>query len=90
MNIPYFMDEMQLYEIDDILECLPYLDRNSWEQCRLNSYITSMIDHSKVKMSDFLEFPWEAEDKKERQKITDKDIEYLKQLEKLWSDKPNE
>lgn len=84
------MDEMQLYEIDDILEYLPYLDRNSWEQCRLNSYITSMIDHSKVKMNDFLAFPWEEADKKDRQTVTKEDIEYLKKLEKLWSGKKDE
>lgn len=83
------MDEMQLYEIDDILEFIPYLDRNSWEQCRLNSYITSMIDHSKLKIDDFLPFPWDKESKRDSQRITKEDIENLKKLEKLWSGKTN-
>lgn len=84
------MDEMQLYEIDDILENLPYLDRNSWEQCRFNSYITSMIDHTKCKIDDFLPLPWDSETKKKKQTITNEEIEQLKQLEKLWSGKPQD
>ncbi len=76
-----------MYEINDILECIPYLDRNSWEQCRLNTYTTSMIDHKKVKMGDFISFPWEEkiENTKSKTQISDEEIKHLKELEKLWS-----
>lgn len=79
------MDDMQLYEIDDILEYLPYLDRNGWEQCRLNTYFTSQIDHSKITIDKFLPLPWEEESNAARHRITKEEIEYMKQLEKLWS-----
>lgn len=83
------MDEMMFDEIDDIIECLPYLDRNDWEQCRLNTYITSTIDHKKVKINEFLPLPWEsdvvAKTSKGNTEISNEDIKRLKQLEKQWS-----
>ena len=85
MSIQYFMDEMMFYEIEDIIENIPYIDRISWEQCRLNTYLTAQIDHSKVKMDDFLPLPWEKDERNSRQNITNEEIENLKKLEKLWS-----
>lgn len=79
---------MLLYEVDDILECIPYMDRNNWEQCRLNTYITSMIDHKKVKIDELITFPWE--EKKDNSKIgnieiSNEEIKYMKELSKKWS-----
>jgi len=90
VSVQYFLDEMMFNEIDDIVECIPYLDRNDWEQCRLNTYITSMIDHKKVKIKDFLPLPWEGKDPtQEKQKgdieISSEDIKRLRELEKQWS-----
>jgi hypothetical protein len=76
-------------EIDDIIECIPYLDRGNWEQCRLNTYVTSMIDHKKVKINEFLPFPWESnkvtKPSKGNIEISSEDIKRLKELEKQWS-----
>ena len=39
---------MQLWEINDIIQLLPYLDRNLWETSRLNAYVTAQVNSRKT------------------------------------------
>lgn len=92
VSVPYFMDELEEYEIKDILENLLYTDKNGWEQTRLNVYATAQT-HSKKKIAptDVLEFPWEKENvdvsKGEETTITKSEIDRLKEKAKTLEKK---
>ena len=85
------MDRMQIYELTDIFENLPFMDVNSWEQTRLQVYTTSQImSTKKLKLTDILKFPWEKEKEDEErgkekeeyklpQEISNEDIKRLKE-----------
>lgn len=73
------MDEMTLWEINDIIECIPYLDKNLWESQRLGAYVMAQV-HTKeeLKFTDICNFPWEDVKKENTKKIKTRDIERLK------------
>lgn len=78
---------MTEWEINDIIENLPYLDRNLWEAARFSSYITLLPNSKKnLKITDILKFKWDVEtnDKDERE-ITKADISRLKEKAKSIS-----
>lgn len=79
------MDEMTDWEINDIMENIPSLDRNMWESSRLIAYlIASVNSKNKLSMQDICRFKWE-EDKKEEQhntEISTEEINRLKQKAK--------
>ena len=80
----YFLDRMQPYEITDIIEALPYADRNQWEQTRLKIFSTaSMFSKSNLSVTDIMKFKWD-EDDEPQQDITQTDIDRLKQQAKLF------
>lgn len=58
------MDECTLWEINDIINNLQFLDRNLWESQRLSSYITATSVHPRKKLTqqDICKFPWEKKD----------------------------
>lgn len=70
---------MQEYEVNTIIENLPYLDRNLWEQNRFAVYSNIQI-HSKKKLSptDIVKFAWDSESIDTETEITNEDIERLK------------
>ena len=75
------MDEMQDYEVNDILDALPYLDRNSWEQSRLQSLVTAQVNSKKqLKATDIIKLPWDEDNVTETSptEISTEDIERLK------------
>lgn len=73
---------MQLWEINDIIQLLPYLDRNLWETSRLNAYVTAQVNSRKtLKQNDICKFKWEESE--ENIEISNEDIERLKQKAKL-------
>lgn len=54
------MDEMTFWEINDLIENLPYADRSTWEQARLNAYVVAQVNSKKkLKQQDILKFKWE-------------------------------
>ena len=68
---------MQDYEVNTIIENLPYLDRTSWEQNRFQVYSTvQMNSKKKLTPSDIMKFAWES--KEDLTSITSNDIERLK------------
>lgn len=57
------MDELQDYEVNDILECLPFLDKPDWERTRLAVYTNVQINSKKkLEPTDIMTFPWENEE----------------------------
>lgn len=80
-SIDYFLDEMQDYEVNTIIQYLPYLDRNSWEQNRFSIYANvQMNSKQKIKPTDILKFAWDNTE--EQITITSNEIERLKNKSK--------
>lgn len=87
----YFMNECQTWELNDLIDNIPYLDRNLWDSQRLNAYITAQINsRKKLTQQDICVFKWDNKDitdfvKEESSKIMTKtDINRLKNLAKQW------
>lgn len=91
MDIPYFMDQCSFWEVDNILDNLPYCDRNLWESQRLLAFIDAKSHFKNMKAySDIATFEWEKKPKEVEPtdiEITNNDITRLKQLAKQWEAK---
>lgn len=80
------MDYMQEYEVRDILEYIPYLDRNSWEQCRYAMYSNIQMNSTKpIKATEIIKFPWDniTDEIAKETTISKDEIERLKNKAKL-------
>ena len=54
------MDEMQTWEINDMIENIPYTDRALWETARVNAYVVAQVNsRKKLAQQDILKFKWE-------------------------------
>lgn len=74
---------MEWYEIGAVFKYSYYRVKDSWEQARMIA-ATVAAPNSKTKInsfSDFCSFPWE-EDKEEVKKLTETDINRIKELKK--------
>lgn len=82
VSVQYYLDLMQTYEVNDIIECLQYADVNLWEVGRINSYVIAQTN-SKKKLSptDIIKFPWDKDETKEIE-ISNEDIQRLKEKSK--------
>lgn len=73
---------MEFYEIEALIENKWRKSKESWEQARLQAYITAQVNSTKkIEMSDLLTFPWEKVDKVED---TQEDKEALMKEIKEW------
>ena len=81
--VEYFYDEMQPYEVNDIISCLQYADVNLWESNRINGYIIAQ-SNSKKKLSpqDIIKFPWDEVELEKNIEISNEDIQRLKEKSK--------
>lgn len=61
-SIPYFLDEMQYYELDLLTENLQLAYRQEWEQTRYLCYVTAQTQSTKrLKPTDIMKFKWDKE-----------------------------
>ena len=52
------MDECTEWELNNVVACLPYTDRNMWETSRLNAFITAKAWFKGIKkFKDICEYP---------------------------------
>lgn len=91
-TIPYFFDEMEEYEVQDIISNLEYYERPEWERTRFQSYCNIQKSSSKkLKPTDLITFPWEKEHDNTEQingnsePLTQEDIARLKRTSKIIS-----
>lgn len=79
-TVPEFLDEVDPYEVDDVLDCIPYYDRVGWEQTRLKATIQANCFASEpLSPEDIMHFQWDdIKDKKDKKTINKEDIERLK------------
>ena len=87
------MDRCSLWELDEIIENIPFLDRNIWETARLNAYVVAQVNSRKhITQQDICKFKWEENDTPEEHNydISDADIERLKQLSQQFKENGKE
>ena len=85
VSYDYFLNELQPWEITNIIEAIPYADRNQWEQTRLKIFSTaSMFSKNQLTVTDIMRFKWDEEQGEPQTDITQTDIDRLKQQAKLF------
>ena len=73
----YVLDRMKFYEIEALIENLWMKNKESWEQTRVQAYITAQTQSTKkIDMNDIMSFPWEK--KEEKVENTPEDIEMMR------------
>lgn len=82
---------MQPYEVTAILEHIDNVDKTSWEQTRMQMYITAQVNSTKkIQPSDLMKFSWDKEEVKDTS-ISNDDRERLmskaKEIEKYFKNK---
>ena len=93
VDYQYFMDELQEYEINNIVENLKFADKNKWESARLIAYVIAKANFKNIKKAqDFLPLPWDETETKPTGKkkpkntnITQEEINRLKKLSEKWT-----
>ena len=84
----YVLDRMKFYEIEALIENLWMKNKESWEQTRVQAYITAQTQSTKkIDMNDMMSFPWEK--KVEKVEDTPEDIEMLRKEMKEMESKLN-
>lgn len=84
----YVLDRMNFYEIEALLDNLWMKNKESWEQTRVQAYITAQTQSTKkIDMNDMMSFPWEK--KVEKIEDTPEDIEMMRKEMKEMEDKLN-
>ena len=54
------MDKMKFYELYDVLQFVPYVDKSQWETTRfLSLVIAQKFCKKRLKLSDMFELPWD-------------------------------
>ena len=84
----YVLDRMQTYEIETLIENLWMKNKESWEQTRVQAYITAQTQSTKkIDMNDMMSFPWEK--KVEKVEDTPEEIDMMRKEMKSMEDKLN-
>ena len=79
---------MNFYEIEALLDNLWMKNKESWEQTRVQAYITAQTQSTKkIDMNDMMSFPWEK--KVEKVEDTPEDIAMMRKKMKVLEDKLN-
>lgn len=73
------MDEMQEYEVNTIIQNIPYLDRNEKELNRYKLYVSVQANSKKkIKVEEIMQLPWDEENKNRGTKISEEEQKYLR------------
>lgn len=88
------MDRCSTWELNDIIENLPYLDRNLWESSRLGTYVLAQVNSRRhLTQQEILKFKWEEDSvedfvqEEHDYEISTEDINRLENLAKQWENK---
>ena len=87
------MDEMQEYELNTIIQNIPYLNRNEKEVDRYQIYVSVQANSKKrLKIEEIMKLPWDDENKtvtrinkEERQQLRDRADELSKKISQVKS-----
>lgn len=82
LQIDYFLDELQMYEAEDIVKNLPYIDRTEREIQRYQLYVAIQANSKrKIDIKDVMKFAWD--------KVETEEVEYTEAEEKRLTDNAN-
>ena len=79
-----------MYEIVPYMRNIHLRSKEGWEQARLGAYITAQVNSTKkLKVTDIMEFPWEADYKSKKMRtgvteISNEDVERLRNKAKRY------
>lgn len=77
------MDNMQGYELNTIIQNIPYLDRNQKELDRYKLYVSVQSNSKKkVKIEEILSLPWDKENKNTGTKISQEEQRQMRERAK--------
>jgi len=92
VSVEYFMDTLQEYEIEPIVQNLEYNEEGDWTRTRFLAYCNIQKSSTKkIKPTDLITFPWEKEESSTDQingnsePLTQEDIDRLRQQAKIIS-----
>lgn len=79
----YVLDRMNFYEIETLIENLWMKNKESWEQTRVQAYITAQTQSTKkLDPKELMSFPWEGDSQTDE--ITDDERkEILKEMKEM-------
>lgn len=67
VTVEYFLDKMQMYELETIMENINSSIKNEWEQCRRIVFGIERTHFKGIhKPSDVIKFPWDIDDTKKQ------------------------
>lgn len=75
---------MPLWDLNDLIIGLSYKGRQEWERIRTASYISIAPHCKKIDKEKMLPFPWDNENKEERQTISTAEIKRMRNLAKRF------
>lgn len=87
VSVPYFLDEMPLWDLNDILIGISYKGRQDWERIRTAAYLSMAPHCKKLDIKKTLPFPWDKDIQTEDTAISNKDIKRMKLLAKQFESK---
>lgn len=79
-----------MYEITPYIRNIHLRSKEGWEQARLGAYITAQVNSTKkLKITDIMEFPWEATAKSKKmqtgvKEISNEDVNRLRNKAKQY------
>lgn len=79
VDIAYFLNDMDYFELNMICTNLNYADKQNWERTRLIGYIIAQCNSTKkLDATDILKFPWDKTTEEAIKIDTKEEIEALK------------
>ena len=77
--IEYFMDTMQEYEVNTVIQNIPYLNRNEKELDRYKLFVSVQSNSKKkINIEDILKLPWDEEGKNTGTAISEEEAKKLR------------
>lgn len=89
VSVEYFMDSLQEYEIEPIVQNIPFIEKGDWERTRFLAYCNIQKSSTKKINPQIIVFPWEKEDDNTDQispnsePLTKEDIQRLKERSRI-------
>ena len=78
VTVQYFLDEMPLWDLNDLLVGISYKGRPDWERMRISAYLTMSPHCKRLDMKKILPFSWDTDDRDIE--MSNEEVERLKKL----------
>lgn len=85
--VQYFLDEMPLWDLNDLIIGVSYKNRQQWEMVRTSSYLNMAPHCKKIDMKKILPFKWDEEYDDVDTSISNEEIERIRNISKKFESK---